>query len=87
MPFRQASLAVPHRLLVPRHEGRRATRAGFRCVLDLPGREGIPSPPHGSIAVFYRLRSITRATRFACASTLFNDRSELQFQLATDCLS
>ena len=47
MPFRQASLAFRHRLLVLRHEG-------------------LGSVP---VAVPYHLRSFTRATRFACAST------------------
>ncbi len=28
---------------------------------------------------------MTRATRFACASTPFNERPELQFELGTDC--
>ena len=77
MPFRQASLAVPHRSLVLRHEGRSFISSGSRF------RYRAKTP----FAVLYRLRSITRATRFACASTPFNERPELQFELGTDCLS
>ncbi len=73
MPFCQASLAVPHRLLVLRHEG-----CSFISSLAFRYRK---TP----FAVLYRLRSITRATRFACASTPFNERPELQFELGTDC--
>ena len=79
-------LWFPYRLLVV--EARRALGhpRGLSLRVRPPGREGIPSPPHGLIAVLYRLRSITRATRFACASTPFNDRPEQQFELGTDCL-
>src|SRR5579864_2648626 len=66
-----SSGCVPHRLLVLRHEGRSQVRPLLGGALESAGR-GQSSPPQKLLTVFYRLRSITRATRCACERKRFN---------------
>jgi hypothetical protein len=84
MPSAQASLAIPHRLLVV--EARRAQLSKGCGSLPLACPEARRAQFHSRntvcvrtaalvaerrLQVFYRLRSIIRATWSACASTQF----------------
>ena len=73
MPFRQASLAVPHRLLVLRHEGR-----SFISSLAFRYRK--------TRSRFYTACAASPAQHVLRAQARRStNRPELQFELATDC--
>ncbi len=69
--LRQASIATPYHLLAARHEGRNSVPVAVPYHLPRHQRRSLVCRSD-----LYHLRSFTRATRFACASTPFDERPE-----------